>query len=188
VTAKAKAEKVRRVIKGETYLFTRTAYGWGVAPAGKRGDMSRTHRGYNVHCAADGLPVRCSCPSFVEGGRRCKHMEEVDKMREEQTPPPDEGPGYRDFAPPKEDDPEAYAETVREERVEREAGLAITRPVSDEHVLVNDTGWTLVYEVRGDRVRIGRCYRGAEVSSLDVPRAHARRHYAAMKIEGFKKP
>ena len=31
-----------------------------------------------------------------------------------------EGENYRDFAPPCEDDPEAYAEMVREERLERE--------------------------------------------------------------------
>ncbi len=34
--------------------------------------------------------------------------------------PPEEGPNYRDFAPPSEDDPEAYDEMVWQERLERE--------------------------------------------------------------------
>jgi hypothetical protein len=94
---------------------------------------------------------------------------------------------------PTPDVAELAAAMCPDDRIDRSGQPKPTAPpepalAPDQHVLINAGGWTLVYEVRGDRVRIGRRYRGAEVSSLDVPRAHARRHYAAMKIEGFKKP
>jgi hypothetical protein len=189
---KTKAEKVRRTVKGETYLFTKTAYGWGVSPAGKRGDMSRTYRGYNVYVNDRGEPTRCSCPDYAERSKRgphsCKHMEEVAGMRDGQR-------ATLDAKYPTPDLNEMAAALCPDDRINmsglpKMAVLPVPEPAPApaEYVLVNDAGWTLVYEVHGDRVRIGRRHRGAEVSSLDVPRAHARRHYAAMKIEGFKKP
>jgi hypothetical protein len=212
MTAKTnKTQKVRRTIGGQQYLFSKTAYGWGVAPAGKRGDISRVHRGYNIYVNDRGEPTRCSCPDYAERSKRgphiCKHMVEVAKMLGEPMTAETKAAidaAYDRYAaghvgtevdPPRcvggdrcADVSGCSCTNCKAYRATRPIAPPEPAPAPAEHVLVNDAGCTLIYTVNGDRVRIGRRYRGAEVGSLEVPRAHARRHYAAMKIEGFKKP
>lgn len=75
--------QLRRFIKGEPYLFTRNADGWGVCPTGKKTD--RFHRSYQVYTRDDLRPLRCSCANCVRGEMWCKHLREAEAIYRELT-------------------------------------------------------------------------------------------------------
>ena len=129
----SKSKTLVREINGKPYFFTRNKYGWGVTSAEKRTD--RFHRSYQVWCDGSGRPMMCSCPHCHKACMWCKHLKAVEALYREQNPeaveeiqeqaascgiPVEptrdqlvaagllEGPDYRDFPPPKDDDPEAY--------------------------------------------------------------------------------
>lgn len=61
--------------KGEPYLATPNAQGYGIVPAGN--SIDRISRSYQVYCDQNGSPISCSCPDHVYRHRVCKHMQAV---------------------------------------------------------------------------------------------------------------
>lgn len=53
---------------------------------------------------------------------RYNELSEENRLADEGQPP-EEGPGYRDFPTPCEDDPEAYDEMCRQDQIARVNGL-----------------------------------------------------------------
>lgn len=75
--------RIRTAINDVPYLFTRNAFGWGVVCLSSPTD--RFHRSYQVYTAADGSPLRCSCPHCVETQAWCKHLKEAERLNRESS-------------------------------------------------------------------------------------------------------
>lgn len=73
---------VHRTIGTTPYVFEKNRQGWGVVANSSPTD--RFYRSYQVYCSPSGVPLRCSCPSCVDGGKWCKHLREVERMHEEE--------------------------------------------------------------------------------------------------------
>lgn len=76
---------LRVEIKGVPYAFNRNAFGWGVVCLSSPTD--RFHRSYQVYTAADGSPLRCSCPHCVETQAWCKHLQEAERINKSAVVP-----------------------------------------------------------------------------------------------------
>ena len=60
------------------------------------------------------------------------------------------------------------------------------KPVN--HYLTNPGGWTVRYEIQGDRAKVCRSYRGNKIDETELSREEARNHYWERKQKGYYDP